>query len=95
MVHGGPHFDCTVWRGSAICSLMAPQGVEEIMKTLVIAGSIGLLTSLLVFDARPGQAQMMGWDMCREGYVYEPSRNVCVHKSKQAKRPKAKTKAAK
>ena len=64
------------------------------MKTLVIAGSIGVLTSLLVFDARPGQAQMMGWDMCREGYVYEPSRNVCVHKGKKAKRSRA-TKAAK
>jgi hypothetical protein len=31
---------------------------------------------------------MMGGSMCREGYVYEPSRNVCVHKSKKAKAAK-------
>jgi curved DNA-binding protein CbpA len=37
-------------------------------------------------------AQKMGWSMCREGYVYEPSRNVCVHQSKKAKGPAAKKK---
>ena len=64
------------------------------MKAILIAGSIGLLGSLFLIDALPTQAQMMGWDMCREGYVYEPARNVCVHKSKKAKRPAARKKAA-
>ena len=63
------------------------------MKTIVIAGSLGLLTTLCMLDARPSQAQMMGWGMCKEGYVYEASRNVCVHKGKKAKRPAAKKKA--
>ena len=37
---------------------------------------------------------MMGWGMgtCREGYVYEPSRNVCVQKGKKARRAAAKKK---
>ena len=64
------------------------------MKAILIAGSVGVLTSLFLLDARPVQAQMMGWDMCREGYVYEASRNVCVHKSKKGKRPVARKKAA-
>jgi hypothetical protein len=64
------------------------------MKTVVIGGVLGLLASLCLFEARPGHAQMMGWSMCREGYVYEPSRNVCVHQSKKGKRAAAKKKAA-
>ena len=64
------------------------------MKSMLIAASVGVLTSLFLIDARPTQAQMMGWDTCREGYVYEPSRNVCVHKSKKGKRPAAKKKSA-
>jgi hypothetical protein len=63
------------------------------MKTIVIAGSLGVLTTLCMLDARPSHAQMMGWGMCKEGYVYESSRNVCVHKGKKAKRPAAKKKA--
>jgi hypothetical protein len=64
------------------------------MKTMLIAGSLGVLTLLCLAPTSPSQAQMMGWDMCREGYVYEPSRNVCVHKSKKGKRPAARKKAA-
>ena len=66
------------------------------MKTLLIAGSLGVLTLLCLAPTSPSQAQMMGWGMCREGYEYEASRNVCVHKSKKAKakRPAARRKAA-
>jgi hypothetical protein len=63
------------------------------MKAMLIAGSVGILTLLCLAPTSPSKAQMMGWDMCREGYVYEPSRNVCVHKSKKAKRS-ARKKAA-
>ena len=45
-----------------------------------------------MLDARSSHAQMMGWGMCKEGYVYESSRNVCVHKGKKAKQPAAKKK---
>ena len=67
------------------------------MKTMLIAGSLGVLTLLCLAPTSPSHAQMMGWGMCREGYVYEASRNVCVHKSKKAKakRPAARKKAAK
>jgi hypothetical protein len=64
------------------------------MKTMLIAGSLGVLTLLCLVPTSSSQAQMMGWGMCREGYVYEASRNVCVHKSKKAKRPAARKKAA-
>jgi hypothetical protein len=66
---------------------------EDQMKAAIIAGAVGLLVSFLV-DARPAHAQMMGWgmSMCRQGYVYEPSRNVCVHQSKKGKRPAARRK---
>jgi hypothetical protein len=65
------------------------------MKAVLIAGMLGVVMSVLLIDARPSQAQMMGWGMgmCREGYVYEPSRNVCVQKSKKARRSAAKKKA--
>jgi hypothetical protein len=67
---------------------------EGRMKAAVIAGAASILAVLSV-DVRPSHAQMMGWGMgmCREGYVYEPSRNVCVHKSKKAKRPTARRKS--
>jgi len=57
------------------------------MKAALIAG--------ILVDARPSHAQMMGWGMgmCREGYVYEPVRNVCVQKGKKAKRAAARKKA--
>ena len=58
------------------------------MKTMLIAGSLGVLTLLCLAPKSPSQAQM-GWGMCREGYEYEPSRNVCVHKSKKAKARRA------
>ena len=66
------------------------------MKAALIAGVLCVLTSVFLVDARPSHAQMMGWGMgmCREGYAYEPSRNVCVQKSKKAKRPGAKKKAS-
>ena len=66
------------------------------MKTMLIAGSLGVLTWLSLAPTSPSKAQMMGWGMCREGYEYEASRNVCVHKSKKAKakRPAARKKAA-
>jgi hypothetical protein len=65
------------------------------MKAALIAGAVSILTTIVLVEARPSQAQMMGWGMgmCREGYVYEPSRNVCVHKSKKAKRRSVKRKA--
>ena len=64
------------------------------MKAALIAGILCVLTSVFLVDARPSHAQMMGWGMgmCREGYVYEPSRNVCVQKGKKAKRSAAKKK---
>jgi hypothetical protein len=65
------------------------------MKAAIITGSLVAVASLFLFDARPAHTQMMGWGMCREGYVYEPSRNVCVHKSKKAKRSATKKKTAK
>jgi hypothetical protein len=58
------------------------------MKT-IIAVALGVLTSLCLLYPRPSHAQM-GMNMCREGYVYETSRNVCVHKSKKAKAAKKK-----
>ena len=58
------------------------------MKT-VIAGALGVLTSLCLLTPGPSHAQM-GMSMCKEGYVYELSRNVCVHKSKKAKAAKKK-----
>ena len=58
------------------------------MKT-IIAIALGVLTSLCLLDPRPSHAQM-GMSMCKEGYVYESSRNVCVHKSKKAKAAKKK-----
>jgi hypothetical protein len=66
------------------------------MKAALIAGVLCVLTSVFLVDARPSHAQMMGWGMgmCREGYAYEPSRNVCVQKSKKVKRPGAKKKAS-
>jgi hypothetical protein len=63
------------------------------MKTMLIAGSLAVLTLICFVPASPTHAQMMGWGMCREGYVYEASRNVCVHKSKKGKRA-ARKKAA-
>jgi hypothetical protein len=65
------------------------------MRAAIIASAVGVLTAVFLVEARPSHAQMMGWDMgmCREGYVYEPSRNVCVHRSKKGKRPAAKKKA--
>jgi hypothetical protein len=65
------------------------------MKAALIGGIVCVLTLLFLVDAPPSHAQMMGWGMgmCREGYVYEPSRNVCVQKGKKAKRAAAKKKA--
>lgn len=65
------------------------------MRSTIIAAAAGVLILFFLIDARPGHAQMMGWGtgMCREGYVYEPSRNVCVHQSKKAKRRAVKRKA--
>lgn len=65
------------------------------MRAAIMAGAVCVLASVLLVDARPSHAQMMGWGMgmCREGYVYEPSRNVCVHQSKKARRQAAKKKA--
>ena len=65
------------------------------MKAALIAGSLFVLAAVFLVDARPSHAQMMGWGMgtCREGYVYEPSRNVCVQKGKKSKRAAAKKKA--
>jgi hypothetical protein len=60
------------------------------MKTAIAAVSLGLLTVICLLEARPSHAQMMGMAMCRDGYVYEASRNVCVHKSKKAKAAKKK-----
>ena len=62
------------------------------MKVALIAGILCVLTTVFLADARPSHA---GWSMgmCREGYVYEPSRNVCVQKGKKAKRSAAKKKA--
>ena len=59
------------------------------MKAILIAVSLGVLTLLCLAPTSPSQAQMMGWGMCREGYEYEASRNVCVHKSKKAKARRA------
>ena len=59
------------------------------MKIMLIAGSLGVLTLLCLVPTSPSHGQMMGWGMCREGYEYEASRNVCVHKSKKAKAKRA------
>jgi hypothetical protein len=64
------------------------------MKAALMTGGVAILTAMFLVGAPPSHAQMMGWGMtmCREGYVYEPSRNVCVHQSKKAKRPVARKK---
>jgi hypothetical protein len=76
-------------------ALVATPSEEDRMKAALLAGAVGILTTILLVDARPSHAQMMGWGigMCREGYVYEPSRNVCIHLSKKAKGRAAKRKA--
>jgi hypothetical protein len=58
------------------------------MKT-IFAVALGVLTSLCLRATGPSHAQL-GVSMCKEGYVYESSRNVCVHKSKKAKAAKKK-----